>query len=270
MKLSFIIVNYKSREYLNRCVASIFKNVRGVDFEIIVVNNDEESISKNSFFIPFSLSSGSLKREQFFEKVKVVEVSKNKGFGSSCNNGVKKAGGEILCFLNPDTEILSDNIKELLSEFIESVGVVGPKVIDESGEMQKWSVGKNIDLIEVLKNNFGFSESKKVWESDKKMEPDWVTGATMLIRKNLFLKLGGFDEKFFLYFEDIDLCKRAQKAGKSIIYFPKFKVKHIGGKSSRNKKEQKKEYYKSQDYYFEKWYGKKTSWLLGFLRKFHF
>lgn len=253
-KIAFIIVNYRSREYLRGCLASVFENLGDFYFEVIIVNNDEERLDD-------------FEREN----IKIIEINQNIGFGASSNRGAKEAEAEILCFLNPDTEILSKNIEDLIGEFEKDkkIEIVGPKVVDERGYVQKWSAGREINLKEIIKSNLGFPDSKKVWGGDKKIEADWVTGAAMFIKKETFEKLGGFDEKFFLYFEDIDLCKRVRERGDKIIYFPDFQVKHLGGKSNRNKKEQKKEYYKSQDYYFEKWFGKKTKSLIRFLRKLH-
>ncbi|HFC76932.1 MAG TPA: glycosyltransferase family 2 protein [Candidatus Moranbacteria bacterium] len=290
MKLSFIIVNYQSREYLEKCVASVFDCVQNIDFEIIVVNNDEfflddlylnDGFSKNVIFSRLSLTHGSSKKKQFFEKptndniktnLKIIEVNENVGFGRGCNLGAKEASGEILCFLNPDTEIISKNISDIIEIFEqkEGVGIVGPKIIKKSGELQKWTMGRDLTLLRTIKNNLGFIDDKKLWSSNKKQEVDWVTGAVLFIRKKIFEKIDGFDEKFFMYFEDIDLCKRARLEKYKVMYFPSFIVRHIEGGSAKNRLEQKKEYYKSQDYYFEKWFSKKTSSLVKFLRKFHF
>lgn len=252
-KIGIIIVNYKSRDYLKGCVNSIFNNFNNVEPEIIIVNNDKEIL------------------ENIFEgSVKIIEVNKNMGFGASCNIGAKEAKEDVLFFLNPDTKILSRNINDVLRMFDNKIGAVGAKVLEESGEIQNWSAGKNINIIEILKNNLGLSENKRILESEEAKEVDWVTGAAMFIRKDLFLSLGGFDENFFLYFEDIDLCRRVKEVGKKVIYFPSFQISHLGGKSSSDKREQKRQYYKSQDYYFEKWFGKITRDLIRFMRFFHF
>lgn len=234
MKLSFIIVNYQSEKYLAKCISSIKEKVLAVDYEIIVVNNDD-------------LDPGGL------SEIKIINSEKNIGFGAACNLGARSAQGEILCFLNPDTEIMSENITELVQEFNSAnIGVIGSRLADEKNNTQEWIAGKEITILSTLLNNLGYKRDQKVWESDSPVECAWVTGAAMFVRKDIFQKLGGFDEKFFMYFEDIDLCRRVRQLGFKVSYFPDFKVKHFGGKSFLDKKTQKKLYYISQRRYFEK------------------
>ena len=248
--ISFIIVNYQSERYLKKCVASLFNKIKNINFEIIIVNNDENNLTG-------------------IEKAKIINLKKNVGFGKANNIGAKKAAGDFLCFLNPDTIILSENIGEIIKEFKKNskIGVIGPRLISEFNETQWWCAGVKATPWDLLRNNLGFKKSRKIWESKIKKEADWVSGAALFIPRPLFLKLGGFDEKFFMYFEDIDLCRRTKELGKKIIYFPEVKIKHWGGKSSSCKKKQKKEYYKSQDYYFKKHYGGLVSWIVRALRR---
>jgi len=205
-------------------------------------------------------------------RIKILTSSQNSGFGSACNLGAKEAHGRYLCFLNPDTEIVSDNFQEIISEFEnnEKTGVIGIRLEEENRKIQDWSAGKEINLWDIIGNNLGLKRSKKIWESRKKIECAWVSGACLFIRKDLFEKLNGFDEKFFLYFEDIDLCKRAIDLNYKILYFPKFAIKHFGGKSFGSKKEQKKHYYSSQDYYFKKHFGKIYSLMIKIIRELTF
>ncbi len=235
MKLSFIIVNYQSEKYLAKGVSSIREKVLGVEYEIIVVNNDNLDI-------------------QCLSEIKIMNSGKNIGFGAACNLGARSARGEILCFLNPDTEIISSDIKKLLDEFNEDdkLAIIGPKLLSDKNEVQWWCAGKKATLLSIILNNFGCKRDKKIWESSEKIECAWVSGAAMFIRKNIFNQLGGFDEKFFMYFEDIDLCRRARQLGCKILYFPDFVIKHFGGKSFLDKKTQKKYYHISQYLYFKK------------------
>ena len=275
-QLSFIIVNYKNSAYLDRCLASIFENV-ATEKEIIIVNNCSEY-------------------SKIFENVKILNISENKGFGNACNIGAKEAQGGILCFLNPDTEIISNDFEKILNcfnarhscesrnlhnrnttdsrnrrflvkpEMTEEIGIIGPKLVDENDNVQEWIAGREITLSDIILNNLGLKRSRKIWESEKGVECAWVSGASMFIRKELFDSLNGFDENFFMYFEDVDLCQRARKLGYKILYYPEFIVRHFGGKSFENKKEQKKYYYSSQDYYFKKHFGKIKAKILKTLR----
>lgn len=248
--LSVIVVNYKSRAFLEKCISSVFKNVKEIAFEVILINNDAESISFSSDF--------SQKMD-----VKVINSGKNIGFGKACNAGSKKAKGEVLLFLNPDAEIATKNIKLLLDQFSNNpkLGIIGPKLLAAENRAQEWSAGKEVTLPMLIKNNLGFTAGKKIWESTEKVSCAWVSGAAMFIRKSLFERLQGFDEDFFMYFEDIDLCLRARQVGSDVVYYPNFKVKHLSGKSFIDKSVQKKYYYTSQDHYFQKHF----SWFVVFL-----
>ncbi len=258
MILSFVIVNYQSEKYLKDCISSIREKVLGVDCEIIIVNND---FVGNAYMRSLQL-----------ENVKIINNNKNVGFGSACNTGAKNTRGEILCFLNPDTEIVSENIQELLDEFGEDdkLAIIGPKLLNDKNEIQWWCAGMEVTMWDILLNNIGIKRSKKIWESSKKVECAWVSGAALFIKKNIFQKLGGFDEKFFMYFEDIDLCKRARNSGYKVLYCPYVVIKHLGGKSFENEKDQKLYFYKSQDYYFKKHLGKFIGGIVKILRKFCF
>jgi GT2 family glycosyltransferase len=248
MKISFIIVNYQSEKYLEKCISSIKEKILGVDYEIIVVNNDSFEI-------------------QLPSDTKIINVGKNVGFGAGCNIGARKAQGKILCFLNPDTEIVSERIHEFIQEFNDSnIGIIGPKLVTRDNKIQEWSTGIETTLLNVVLNNFKVKRGKKIWESPKIIECDWVSGAAIFVRNDIFKKLRGFDEKFFTYFEDEDLCRRAKEEGYKILYYPDFTVKHFGGISFSSKKEQKKLYYQSQDYYFEKHCGEVTKKILKLLR----
>ena len=248
-QISFIIVNYNSKDYLEKCLASVFNNTQNISKEIIVVNSCDDILTHS-------------------EDIKIITALENKGFGYACNVGAKAAQGETLCFLNPDTEIVSDYFEKIISEFEKdsAIGIIGPKLVDENNNIQEWCAGKEVNLSDILLNNIGLKRSKKIWESNESVECAWVSGACLFIKKELFEKLKGFDENFFLYFEDIDLCQRARNLGYKIIYNPKFTVKHFGGKSFEDKKKQKKLYYESQDYYFEKHFGKIATNLLKLIR----
>lgn len=250
------MVNYKSEQYLDNCLASVFNKFSGqINFEIILVNND----------IDFNSAVVSLK----YPTVKILNSNKNAGFGAANNKGAKKAEGEILFFLNPDAEIISNNISVIFNKFRENkkIAVIGPKLLAENKKTQWWCAGKEFTLFSLVKNKLMLVESKKVWESQEEIFTDWISGAAMFVRKTAFETIGRFDEKFFLYYEDQDLCKRLKKNGWEILFFPDFIVKHGCGKSMESKEKQKRNYYESQDYYFQKHFGNLQRKIVKFLRK---
>jgi len=254
-KLSVIIVNFQSKHHLGKCLASIAEKIkRKIDTEIIIINNDcnEDLESVVSCF----------------SDIRLINQEKNIGFGTANNLGAKSAQGEFILFLNPDTEILSKDIGRVLEEFDanEEIGIIGSGLIDEEGEAQEWGAGSETGLWDILRNNAGFPKSRKIWRSKKKIMADWVSAAALFMPRKAFLDVLGFDESIFMYFEDMDLCKRVRRGGKKVVFFPEFKVKHICGGSSHSLKKQKKSYYNSQGYYFEKHKSRLQCHLLRILR----
>jgi GT2 family glycosyltransferase len=256
-KLSVLIVNFASASHLENCIASIYRKFGDfLSWEVIIINNDKtQDISK----LPLD-----------FSKVRIVNSHKNVGFGSGINIGAKEAGGEFLLTLNPDTEIISENVVSVLDEFSkdDKIGIISGKIISKKGVVEPWSAGKELTFFDLILNNAGFSRSRNIWNSPKKIECDWTTGTALFIKKGLFDKLGGFDENFFMYFEDMDLCKRMRNLGKKVIFFPEFEIYHSSGKSYVDKTLQKKHYYDSMEYYFKKYGHSMTRKFVKLIRKF--
>lgn len=255
-QISFIIVNFESRNLLSGCLASIGK-IAGISKEIIVVNNDSE---------PLDLSDG------LGCLPKVIQSDRNVGFGSGVNLGAAKAAGQFLFFLNPDAEIVSGPFQDAIGEFGRDpkLAVLGTKIIDGKDAVQDWTAGETITPWRIIKNNLGFDQNKKIREQKDALAVGWVSGGAMMVRKDVFQKLGGFDEKMFLYYEDVDLCRRVQELDFRIIYFPAIVVRHLGGRSFANREKQKRYYYQSQDHYFEKHFGKFSARMIILLRNiFH-
>jgi N-acetylglucosaminyl-diphospho-decaprenol L-rhamnosyltransferase len=253
-KLSVIIVNYQSEHYLEKCLTSLLVEKKARDEEIIIVNNDKKETLE--------------KIRERFPLVKILELPENKGFGSACNWGAKNSQGELILFLNPDTEILV-SLDPIIKAFEENtdVGAIGPKLLGENGKTQEWSTGVEISLLDLIGNNLGLSRSKRIWESPEVRETFWISGAALFVSRKIFFQAGGFDEAFFLYFEDNDLCHRIRKIGKRLLYFPKVAILHLGGKSSRKSQKQKEYFFASQDYYFKKHFGNFQVFWLRLLRK---
>ena len=252
MDISFIIVNYRSEHFLKNCIYSIIKHAPSLSWELIIVNTDE-----NVLVLDLRLNN-----------MRIINLCKNVGFSNACNLGSAQAKGRVLFFLNPDTIIHSFDIKKLFEATLETnVGIVAPKLIGEDGNTQDWSSGFEINLWSLIKNNLGHINSKKIWNTDNGiLEVDWVSGAAFLIKKSLFSKFNGFDEKFFLYFEDVDLCRRIRLNNYKILLMCDVKITHLSGKSSINNKLKKKQYFVSQDYYFKKHFGNIKSRIIKMLR----
>jgi hypothetical protein len=251
MDISVIILNYKSEQHLANCVQSLQKYLSAISHEIIIVNNDPILITR---VLPN-------------EHLQILNNPSNEGFAKACNKGATLAQGDLLFFLNPDTEIISGKIIDLITAFQDpSVGIVSPQLITTDGTIQPWSAGYKINLLEIILNNLGVVRSKKFWSTNNLSEPDWTSGAALIIKSTLFKKLNGFDEHFFMYFEDVDLCKRVREQLLHVVIMPTIKILHLSGQSSSSSNQQKKYYYASQDYYFKKHFGSFSLFFLSSLR----
>ncbi len=241
---------------MKNCIASVLSKVSSkIQAEIVIVNNDaQEDLSEI---------------EKNFSQVTIIKNFSNEGPGAGWNQGRMNAKGEVILFLNPDTEIISDNIKDVLEEFEmdNALGILGAGLVGTDDRNQSWSAGKEISLGDTILNNIGIVRSKSIWDGGKKTEVGWVSGASLFARRDFLDEIGGFDENIFLYFEDADLCRRARLAGKKIFYYPDFKIKHFGGGSYSDRNKQKNDFYKSQEYYYKKHLGIFQLAALKILRK---
>lgn len=249
MKITVQIVNFRSREYLPDCLFSVRENLPGgVAAEILVINNDLEPLGND-----FSAS--------------VLENGKNIGFGRAHNLGSKQALGEYVLFLNPDTRILPGALAAMLDFFAadEKLGVVGPMLLNSAGNIQSECFGGRKTPSSIIGEKF-FSRRRGFPGKEKLFEVDWVSGGALMVRKDVFEKAGKFDENYFMYFEDVDLCLRVKKMGYKIAVNPAAKIFHEGGKSFESEREKKRLYYASQDYYLRKNFGAAGAGLVKLVR----
>ncbi len=251
--ISFIIVNYNSRRELKKCLDDLCQINEADRCEVIIINNDTKKLSLPQYN---------------FQNQIIHEVNQNIGYGAANNIGLKYINNEIVCFLNPDTHSFCADITIITKHLTDEKTIAMPQICTESGQSEPWSVGENISLLRLLGNNVGLY--KKPWLSKQKISVSWVSGAALFTTAKLMQKLNGFDEDFFLYFEDVDLCKRATALGSKIYYLPQFNIIHTGGISSKKStKKQKRCYYKSQDLFFQKHLGAFQTYLLRICRFLH-
>ena len=229
MTFSFIIVNWNVRELLEKCLLSIEKFSSHFNFEIIVVDNASMD------------GSVAMMRERF-SQINLIANTKNLGFAAGVNQGIKQARGEYVILLNPDVEIKESTLENLLEEFKNCAdsGIVGGKIKNEDESIQP-SVRAFPDVLSQvlislkLKHIFNSRAIGRYltqnFDYEKRQEVDQVMGAFFAIRRKVIKQIGLMDERFFLWFEEVDFCKRARNAGWKIIYTPKSEVLHHGGKS---------------------------------------
>ncbi|MCL5432838.1 MAG: glycosyltransferase family 2 protein [Patescibacteria group bacterium] len=227
--LSIIILNYKTGDFTVSCVNSVFDiykdELSKKNIEIIVVDNGSNDDSVEEISV--------LKKE--ISNLKVISNKKNLGFSGGNNLGAKQASGKYFLFLNSDTQVLDRGIKRMI-DFLEKhthVGILGGK-LKNTDETNQDSAGKFFDLINIFLMLFGGEKLLRT-SPDKEAMVDWVSGASLMIRADLFRKLDGFDDNFFMYLEDMDLCLRAKKMGYSTYFYPDVKILHSEhGSSNRS------------------------------------
>lgn len=240
MKFSIIIINYNTFDYTRNCLESIFEKIESNDFEVIVIDNASSD------------GSGEKLKKLFGEKARFIMNNQNDGFGKANNICARLAHGDNLLFLNSDVLVNNIDLKEIDSIFEKNkeIVILGLDLLLENRARQEYAFGNFLSLLNVLKR-----KSNSGLERSDYFEVDWVSGAALIIRRDLFEKIGGFDEKFFMYFEDMDICRRVKELGYKIWFLKNYSVTHFGGKSSTDIGKQKEVYYTSQDYYFKKYYG---------------
>lgn len=283
--VTIIIVSYNTMRLLEACLHSIYKNISGLNFEVIVVDNNsrdgsQEMVKKN------------------FSNVKLIQNKENIGFSKANNQAIRIAKGDYILLLNSDTVLMPGSLDSMV-EFMkkdQKVGAIGPKLIDINGAVQP-SSGREDRIYTILlrfciprtlsgnikkilaKNHFrkfrkllGSQVGSYLLRSEIEIptEIDRISGACFLVDRKIIEEIGLLDEKFFLYSEDADLCFRIKKKGWKIIYFPEAKIIHYGGQASGG---DFKPFpfccgVESHYYYVKKHYNKMTSFIVRLLLSF--
>lgn len=272
LKLSIIIVNYKVKDQLLQCLSSIYQMLKGLNFEVMVVDNASgddtpEKIKKN------------------YPLVRMIVNSKNFGFSKGCNQALKEMRGEFALLLNPDTKLLDQNFRGMI-RFLEEnpkVGIIGCKILDEMSKEQRSAFPKPtplkeiLDIIPSLKLSFKLEKvlpanftnrfyDRLIIGSEKPFEVFWVSGACLLIRKRVLEEVGLLDENFFLFSEDVDLAWRAKRSGWKVMFYPQAKILHTLGASSFEDPEslylRLLHSYTRRTYFGHKYYNKLGNWLV--------
>lgn len=248
--VSVIIVSFNTKEVTLSCLDSVYRFTKGVDFEVIVVDNGSQDGSIEA------LSAFEAKNKNF----KLIKSSTNLGFGRANNLGAKEAEGEYLLFLNSDTLLTEDAISHSVEKIKKDkkITVYSTYLLNKDLSVQP-SGGHFPTLTRLLTWQFFFDDlpfigdkftsihphtpgfffldklsGKKPTSTDTpriKTTPDWVTGAFMLIGKDRFWEVGGFDEAIFMYTEEMELCYRLKKSGGTVVLDPDSSIIHLGGAS---------------------------------------
>ena len=230
MKISIIIVSWNVKDLLKKCLESLIKYGEDFDLEIFVIDNASDDgttwMMKNDF-----------------PEINFTPNKDNAGFAKANNQGIRRATGDFVLLLNPDTEIFADTLANSVKFMEENkdCGIMGCKMIYKNGTLQPsvrrfphfWPV-----LLMLLKVPRIFPKLKSVqrylatdFDYEKTQAVDQVMGAYMFVRKEVFDKAGLLDEDYFIWFEEVDFCRRVSKKGYQVMYNPGTKIIHHGGQS---------------------------------------
>ncbi|MBL4605960.1 MAG: glycosyltransferase family 2 protein [Flavobacteriaceae bacterium] len=221
-ELSIIIVNYNGKHYLKDCIDSIILHCSSVSYEIIIIDNNSSDGSQEYL-------------QTTYPEITLISKTENVGFGKANNIGIQHSSGENILLLNNDT-ILLQNISPII-EIVkrEDVGAVGVKMLNGKKEFTP-SYGKFPTPLSLLKlSNLNETRSDFVTGDfkEKEYKVDWISGAFMMMKRQDWDFVGGFDEDFFMYVEDVDLCKRLKNHKKQIIFYSKYSYIHFVGFNSK-------------------------------------
>lgn len=250
--VAMVIVNYNTREDLERCLRSLEEKLGGV--AAVVVDNGSTDGSREM-----------VRRE--FPAVRLVENPGNPGYASACNRGLEATGEPYVFILNSDVEFLEEEGLEEIVHYMEAhprVGALGPLVLNTDGSRQM-SCRRFPSMLENVVHGFlgeiwpdnplTRSYQMKGLHRREPCEVDWVSGAAVLLRREAAEAVGGFDERYFMYVEDVDLCWRLRREGYKVVFHPAFRlVHHVGRASSQQSTRMLYHHHRSMYLFFRRRY----------------
>ncbi|MEZ4859047.1 MAG: glycosyltransferase family 2 protein [Flavobacteriaceae bacterium] len=250
MKLSVIILNYNVKYFLQQCILSVQRALQDLDAEIIVVDNA-------------STDGSCLMVKNHFPTIKCIENKENVGFSKANNQGVSEALGEYVCILNPDTAVAEDTFKKCFAfaETKENMGALGIYYLDGTGNFLPESKRNLPTPTRSLLKILGITRGKngyyaKYLDKDDIGEVDILAGAFLFLKRATYLEVGGFDEDYFMYGEDIDICYKLLQAGYTNFYDGSHKVLHYKGESTQKDTLYLERFYGAMNIFYSKHFSK--------------
>ena len=228
--ISVVIVNYNLSQEILACLDSFDRHPSQEEFEIIVVDNQS-----SDDMLP-------VLRERLEQNThcRLIPLNENRGFGTACNAGAEAANGEYLCFLNPDTEIKNDLLHDLRESQREtSADLIGPaygpaKLLEYNAGVFPSVVLEALNVLLIGRYLEAlYMGIRRRFSRERPLPVDWVLGACLFLSRDRFRQLNGFDESFFLFFEEMDLCRRLKRQGGRVVFSPACELDHIGSVSGK-------------------------------------
>ena len=233
MEVSIIIINWNSKAYLRSCLNSLQEHTRDIQFEVLVVDNAS-----------FDGCGGCWRAE--FPGVCFIQSDENLGFSRGNNLAARSARGNTLLFLNPDTELSRPAIEKLYRALMSlpNAGAVGPRLLNSDGTLQTSCIQSFPTVVNQLVDSEalrGLFPRSRLWgmsalfkAGDEPAAVEGISGACLMVKRDVFERVGGFDDRYFMYAEDIDLSFKIHQAGRGLYYIPDAQVVHHGGGSSQS------------------------------------
>lgn len=228
---SVIIVNYNTTELIIKCLDSIFIHTEGINYEIIIVDNASEPDFGKRILNEFPIQK---------EKMLFLHLQENIGFGRANNKGLELSSGRNIFFLNPDTVVINNAIS-ILSKFLDNnkeAGACGGNLLTENMTPNlsfrrilpgiRWELN---ELLNCIPQKIIYGQRYYYESANKASEVGYITGADLMIKKEIINKIGSFAPDFFMYYEETDLCARIKKNGWKIYCVPQAYIQHLDGKS---------------------------------------
>ncbi|WP_261513060.1 glycosyltransferase family 2 protein [Chryseobacterium paludis] len=261
-KLSIVIVNYNVTGLLRNCLLSIQKYIEGIAYEVIVIDNASTDVSWKDLITEFP-------------EFHFIDSENNEGFAKANNKAIRTATGEYILILNPDTELEGFYMNDILS-FADSqtdFGCLGVRMHDANGVFlpeSKRSVPDMFNSFEKLFVNFKNNNSKSYYRNDigenEINEVEVITGAFFLVKKDIYENVGGLDEAYFMYGEDIDLCYTLLRSGLKNYYYGKASILHHKGESTVKDEIYLERFYGAMEIFISKYYKESKPIQYSFLK----
>jgi N-acetylglucosaminyl-diphospho-decaprenol L-rhamnosyltransferase len=232
-RLAVVVVNHNAGSFLPACLSSIYAAAGDLALDVVLVDNA-------------SVDGSTERVGHLHPSLRVVKNRLNRGFAAAANQGIRATTASFVFLLNPDAEITGGSLASLVKVAADRprAGILGPLVRNSDGSIQA-SARKVPDLLESLghaflgpfapNNRFSRSYTMAEWDRSSEREVEWVSGCAMLVRRDAFEAVMGFDEGYFMYVEDVDICTRLRQAGWSVLFSPELEVVHETGVSARKR-----------------------------------
>lgn len=248
--IAVVVVNYNTGDYLAKCLRSVVDSAGDARLELVVVDNESRD--------------GSAERAVgAVPEARLIRNRTNRGFAAAANQGIRATRAEHVMLLNPDAEVAAGTLAGLLKVASDNprAGAIGPLVRDPDGGIYP-SARKVPTLAEAVghaflgpflpANRFSRAYTMAGWDRRTERDVEWVSGSSMLLRREALREVGLFDERFWLYVEDVDMCTRLRSAGWRVMFTPQLEVLHVGGVSTAGSRRMTLEHSRSIYRYFAK------------------